>query len=305
MSGVRARAESLAYRAGAELARAIPRAPGELLTRYASRLMMASSGTRRRQVERHLQRLSDGQLRGAALQHATRSVFENYGRYWHELFRLAADGLEPLQGHVTADGLEHLDAAMAAGHGAVVAMPHLGNWDVAGAWLAARGYPITAVTEPPERSELFDWFLTTRQRLGIEVVMLGDGAVSAISRSLARNRIVCLAGDRDLTGDGIPVEFFGETTTLPGGPAVLAFRAQAPLIPAGAYYEREPVERDGLGRYRVEFRPPIPTGREGRLRDDVRRVIQDLARVLEQLIRAAPDQWLVLQPNWPSDRGIT
>ena len=105
---------------------------------------------------------------------------------------------------------------------------------------------------------------------------------------------MCLLCDRDIEGDGVEVEFFGERTTLPGGPATLALRTGATLLPVAVYFRPG---RDHLG----VVRPPVPVEREGRLRDDIARITQVLARELEALIRAAPEQWHLLQPNWPSD----
>jgi KDO2-lipid IV(A) lauroyltransferase len=102
--------------------------------------------------------------------------------------------------------------------------------------------------------------------------------------------------DRDLTGDGIEVEFFGERTTLPAGPATLALRTGAALLPTAVYFRPR-------GGHHAVVLPPIPTQREGRLRDDVARATQDLAHRFEELIRAAPEQWHLMQPNWPSDRS--
>jgi KDO2-lipid IV(A) lauroyltransferase len=91
------------------------------------------------------------------------------------------------------------------------------------------------------------------------------------------------------------VEFFGERTTLPGGPATLALRSGAPILPIAVYFE-------GDHRHAV-VKPPLDTTRQGSLRDDVQRLTQDVARALEELIRVAPEQWHLLQPNWPSDRA--
>ena len=107
---------------------------------------------------------------------------------------------------------------------------------------------------------------------------------------------MCLLCDRDLVGDGIEVEFFGERTTLPAGPATLALRTGAPLLPAAVYFGPQ-------GGHHAKVMPPVAAQREGRLRDDVERVTQDLAHRFEELIRAAPEQWHLLQPNWPSDHA--
>ena len=109
---------------------------------------------------------------------------------------------------------------------------------------------------------------------------------------------MCLLCDRDISGDGIPVRFFGEQTTLPAGPALLSLRSGAPLLPVGIYF------RPGAG-HGAQILEPLATGRQARTRDDVARVTQQLADRFEELIRAAPDQWLLMQPNWPSDRAAS
>ena len=109
---------------------------------------------------------------------------------------------------------------------------------------------------------------------------------------------MCLLSDRDIRGGGIEVEFFGEKTTMPAGPATLALRTGAPLLPTGVYFTSR---RNG---HLAVVRPPLPIERTGRLRDDVVRVTQDLAHELEDLIRRAPEQWHLMQPNWPADADL-
>jgi phosphatidylinositol dimannoside acyltransferase len=290
------RASYYAYRAGAEVARVVPDAVGEPTARGFSRLMALAMRERRRQVERNLQRATDGRLRGVALRRAVSDTFGSYGRYWFELFRLTTDMRpdELLEDRNMVDGFDHIVAGCDAGTGSILALPHVGGWDYGGAWLAVRGYPPAVVVEPVEPPELFEWFAGARRAMGMEVVPLGPEAGGAILRALRDRRVVCLLCDRDLTGDGIDVEFFGERTTLPAGPATLALRTGAPLLPAAVYF------RPHRGHHGV-VQLPVPAERQGRLRDDVARVTQELARRFEQLIRAAPEQWHLLQPNWPSD----
>jgi len=175
-------------------------------------------------------------------------------------------------------------------------LPHLGSWDFAGAWRAGRGYQVSVVAEVVEPRELFDWFVATRETLGMRVVPLSSRAGAEMLASLRNNEAICLLCDRDLTGDGVEVEFFGERTTMPGGPAMLALRSGAPLIPTGCYFLP-----DGKGEARIG--PPIPVERSGRVRDDIVRITQELAYRFEALIRDAPEHWHLLQPNWPSDRA--
>ena len=127
------------------------------------------------------------------------------------------------------------------------------------------------------------------------VVPVGSAATGAVARALRANEVVCLLCDRDIQGGGVEVEFFGERTSLPAGPATLALRTGAPVLPCAVYF-------DGASHHGV-VRPPLAVEREGRLREDVRRITQDLAHELEGLIRRAPEQWHLLQPNWPSDPG--
>ena len=202
---------------------------------------------------------------------------------------------EYLNAHVDTYGFEHIRTGLGAGKGVVLALPHLGNWDFAGAWLSAQDVRVTVVAEPLEPPELFDWFVQTRGELGMRVIPLSPTAGSEVLQALRANDAVCLLCDRDLTGDGVAVDFFGERTTLPGGPALMALRSGAPLVPVGCYFLPN-------GRHRLHIGPPIPTERMAGIRDDVTRVTQELAHRFEDLIRDAPEHWHLMQPNWPSDR---
>jgi lauroyl/myristoyl acyltransferase len=291
---VGARASYLAYRTGAELARIVPAAVAAPAARIVGRAISLGMPSRRRQVERNLRRATAGELRGLALRKAVSATFDSYTRYWLELFRLPNEADGELELEIA--GREHLARAMEQGSGAIVALPHVGGWEFAGAWLTTQGWPPIVVVEPIEPPELFEWFASTRRALGMTVVELGPEAGSTVLRALRENRMVCLLCDRDLTGDGVEVEFFDEVTTLPGGPATLALRTGAPLLPAAVYFRPE-------GGHHAVVQSPVPTHREGRLRDDVTRVTQALAHRFEELIRAAPEQWHLMQPNWPSDRA--
>ena len=196
------------------------------------------------------------------------------------------------------EGYHHLGAALEAGKGAIVALPHLGGWEWAGRWFADKGHPITVIVERLEPPELFEWFVDLRSKLGMTVVPLGPDAGTAVMKAVRANHVVCLLSDRDIQGGGPSVEFFGETTTLPGGAATLALRTGAPILPIGVYFT------DRLDGHLGYVRPPIPVEREAkRLRDDVQRITQLVAHELEILIRRAPSQWHMFQPNWPSDPG--
>lgn len=288
------RASYLAYRGAALIANAIPERIGTPLAEGIARGMAPFLPGRRHLVARNLQRATSGRLQGRALQRAVSNTFASYGRYWLELFRLPRDARVSVEARFRADGWEHIERGIAAGAGVILALPHLGGFDFAATWLAGRGVAPTVVVEPVEPVQLFEWFATVREAIGMEVVPLGPEAGPAVLRALKANRIVCLLCDRDLAGDGVAVDFFGEGTTMPGGPATLALRTGAPLIPAGVYF------RPHGGHY-GKIGPPLVVEREGRLRDDVARITQELTRRFEELIRMAPEQWHLMQPNWPSD----
>ncbi len=284
-----------AYKAAAGMARVIPQPVASAGARGLGWAAMHVAGERRAQVERNLRRV-DPSLAGAALRKKVRETFESYARYYEESFRLPGTSAADLDAGFTHEGYEHLDAALDAGKGAIMAMPHLGGWEWSGFWLTqVKGFPVTAVVERLDPPDLFDWFVGLRRSFGFEVVPLGPEAGTATARALKANHTLALLCDRDLAGNGPEVEFFGERTTLPGGPATLALRTGAPILPTAIYF-------DGPSSRHAVVLPPLDTARQGRLREDVQRVTQDLAHALETLIRRAPEQWHLLQPNWPSDR---
>lgn len=284
----------VAYRAGSAAARLLPDRLVDPLTGVLGRGAALAMSERRAQVARNLQRVCGPGLRGSALRHAVEEVFESYTRYWLESFRLPGTPPAVLDAGFSAEGFHHISDACDAGRGVILALPHLGGWEWAAFWLTAvRRLPVTAVAESLAPPELAEWFVELRRALGMDVVPLGPGAGSASVRALKANRVLCLVCDRDIEGGGVSVEFFGETTTLPGGPATLALRTGAPLVPAAVYFERS-------GHHAV-VGPPLAADRGGSFRDDVGRITQALARRLEELIRRAPTQWHLLQPNWPSD----
>ena len=285
-----------AYRAASLAAQNLP----EPVTSLAASAIGVGFGAgmrgRRTMIERHLRRV-DPSLRGTALRRAVQSAFDYYARYWVESFRLPGLSAAEVDAAFSYEGLAYVDDALSAGLGVIIALPHLGGWEWAGRWIADQGLPITVVVEPLEPPELFEWFVSFRESLGMTVVPVGSAAAAAVARALRANEVVCLLSDRDIQGGGVEVEFFGERTTLPGGPATLGLRTGAPVLPTAVYFTSQ---RDG---HHAIIRPPVPAERQGSLREDVTRITQLLARELEVLIRAAPQQWHLFQPNWPSDPG--
>jgi KDO2-lipid IV(A) lauroyltransferase len=284
------------FQAGSFLARYLPPPLTAVLARRAGASLARLQRDRRAVVARHMRRVLGPEASNDAVHAAVDGAFESYAAYWLESFRLPSLSAATVAAGLETDGYDdHLLGALAAGTGVILALPHLGGWEWAGRWVADQGHPITVVVEPLQPPELFEWFAGLRASLGMTVVPLGPAAGRAVLRALRANEVVCLLSDRDLGGDGIPVTFFGETTRLPAGPAVLSMRTGAPVLPTAVYFTGD---RDGhLGL----LRPPIAVGRSKDRRDDVIRFTQALAVELEGLIRRAPEQWHLFQPNWPSD----
>jgi KDO2-lipid IV(A) lauroyltransferase len=274
--------------------------PGPIAGATASMMGFGASvanAERRAMIQRHLRRVNP-KVSSAVLRVQTQGAFDSYARYYVESFKLPTMSKRSVERGFTKEGYQHIVDGLAEGNGVILALPHLGGWEWAGRWMTDQGHRLTVVVEPLEPPELFQWFVDLRQSLGMTVVPLGDGAATAVMKALKANEVVCLLCDRDLERNGVEVEFFGERTTLPAGPAMLGLRTGAPVLPTGVYFTPR------YNGHHAIVRPPVPATRlGGGLRDDVARVTQSLARELEFLIRRAPEQWHLFQPNWPSDPG--
>ncbi len=253
--------------------------------------------SKRSMVQRHMRRALGPDVSDLAVRSAAHHAFESYARYWVESFRLPQLSAERVRSGLDVTGWEHIQAGLDAGNGVIVLLAHLGGWEWAGRWVADRGIPITVVVEPVQPPEMFEWFRSLRTELGMNVVPLGPTVGTEVLAALKANHIVCLLADRDLEGNGLEVEFFGERTRLPAGPATLAVRTGAPIVPVGVYFKRGTDAHDGI------IRPAIDCTRQGKLREDIGRITQLVANELEVTIRHAPEQWHLFQPNWPSDPG--
>jgi KDO2-lipid IV(A) lauroyltransferase len=218
--------------------------------------------------------------------------FKSYGQYWAEGAKLPAIAKETIDDRFRiAEGLEHLLAAQERGKGIIIALPHVGSWEWGGSYLNSLGLGMTAVAEELNPPELFAWFKEKRESIGIRIEPLNEHAGSVLLSTLRAGGVVGLLCDRDIQGNGIEVEFFGERVTVPAGPATLALRTGATLVAAACY--------SGPGRdHFAVVTPPVDSERTGKLREDVARVTQLVAHELEGLIRRAPEQWHVLEDRF-------
>ncbi|WP_408066144.1 phosphatidylinositol mannoside acyltransferase [[Mycobacterium] zoologicum] len=227
-----------------------------------------------------------------------RESLASYGRYWREAFRLPAMDHAAVAARVdeTVVGADNVDAALEAGRGAVLALPHSGNWDMAGVWLAQTHGGFTTVAERLKPESLYRRFLAFREGLGFEVLPLSGGPrppFEVLAERLTANRLVCLMADRDLTRNGVPVDFFGEQTRLPAGPAKLAIQTGAALLPTHTWFDG-----DGWG---LRIGPPLDCRGRGDVAERVEAITQALADTFAAGIAAHPADWHMLQPQWVAD----
>ncbi len=267
------------------------RRSGEAVGKLAWRL----ARSRRRLVERHLGRVVGGDGDVVEL---GKAMFASYGRYWAEVFWTRPRRKAQIVAGCTVEGEELIHQAVAKGAGIVLALPHMGNWESAGAKAEAIGIPVLAAAEGLSNEKIVDWFVAVRRDLGIETVIMGKGSVTAsLARRLKEGGTIALLSDRDVSGRGVAVELFGEETTIPAGPVALAERTGAVLLPVGCYFVAG-------GGHRFVVKPPLELPTTGSREARVAAGTQAFATVLEDLIREAPQDWHLFVPNWPSDREV-
>lgn len=289
---VRERVAYAVYASAERAAIGLPEPIGRRLFELAGAAAFHAAPGARRVVASNLATVLGTAPGSALLREATREAFRSYARYWYDAFHVRALSDEEFMRRMRVEGRENLARAMTEGRGAIVALPHLGNWDAAGKWVHLSGWKITAVAELLRPEALFQLFVRHRKALGLGIVPLHDA--TSVGRELARllgeNEVIALVADRDLKGTGVEVEMFGATRRMPAGPALLALAAGVPLLPC-AVYDTE----DG---WAIVINPPLEIDRTDHLRSDVTALTSRLASEFERAIAAAPTQWHMFQPAW-------
>ncbi|MGH8945894.1 MAG: phosphatidylinositol mannoside acyltransferase [Acidimicrobiia bacterium] len=282
----------LALRFGLGILGWLPAGGARRLGRWAGRAWHLLDRGRREMARRHMARILGP---GGDPVAAARGVMESYGRYFAEALWVDASRVPEIMATTEVEGLDLLLEARDAGAGMIIGLPHMGNWEVAAPVVVTRDIEIVAVAERLPNQRITNWFTAMRAEFGIEIV-LATGRADVMRRlesALHANKAVALLSDRDIKGRGVEVEFFGEKTTLPPGPALLAIRTGAPLFPVATYFTD-----DG---YRAVIRPALDPPPDGSRSERVSVLTQSLADALEELITEAPTQWHLVVPNWPSD----
>jgi lauroyl/myristoyl acyltransferase len=220
----------------------------------------------------------------------------SYMRYWMESFRLPSWSKDRMASGFVPEDVHHLMDGLASGRGVVLALPHMGNYDLAGAWVTTKlDTPFTTVAERLKPETLYDRFVAYRESLGMEVLPhVGGSAFGTLARRLRAGGLVCLVADRDLSASGVEVKFFGETTRMPAGPAMLAQQTGALLLPVTLWYDDSPIMK---GR----VHPPIEVPETGDRASKTSSMTQALADAFATGIADHPEDWHMLQRLWLAD----
>jgi KDO2-lipid IV(A) lauroyltransferase len=280
----------LGYATGWWLVRAMPEVAAR--SAFDAGALYASRGGGPEQLRKNLARVL-GVTAAEVPGDLIRASLASYARYWREAFRLPSMDHQVLARRLddAVIGAEHVAAALDAGRGAVLALPHSGNWDMAGVWLTNTHGRFATVAERLKPESLYKRFLEYRESLGFEVLPLTGGPrppFDVLTERLRGNGLVCLMSDRDLTKSGVAVDLFGEPTMLPAGPAKLALATGAALLPAHTHYEADLTV--------IDIGPGLDTSS-----GDVPTITAALADHFGNNIAAHPADWHMMQPQWLAD----
>lgn len=284
------RATDLGYAAGWRVVRALPERMATALF-DAGADFAARRGGGPQQLRRNLARVL-GVPPEQVPDELLRDSLRSYARYWREAFRLPSMDLVATAAEIdsSVQGQEYLDKAMAEGRGVILALPHSGNWDMAGVWCTQNWGGLSTVAERLKPESLYQRFVDYRESLGFEIFPLSGGEqppFGELAKRLRENKVVCLLGERDLAAKGVPVTFFGEPTRMPAGPAKLAIETGAALLPVHCWFV------DGGWGFSIDPPVDVSVGIDG--------ATQALADRYAANIAAHPADWHMLQPLWLND----
>jgi KDO2-lipid IV(A) lauroyltransferase len=217
--------------------------------------------------------------------------FRNHAKAYADLMQLPNARVEAIRPRLKVEGWEHLEEARSHGKGVLVVSCHMGSYEVVAAIWSATLAPVSFFAEELEPRALFEWYRETRARLGISVLTLDHGGIRKVLEALRDQEMVITAIDRDITGTGHVMPFFGRPAPIPLGPAAIALRLGTPLLPVCVY--RLPDDT-----YVAEGAPLIYAESTGDSRADQVRATEGVLRRIEQFIQAHPEQWHVPHRIW-------
>ncbi|MEV6160830.1 phosphatidylinositol mannoside acyltransferase [Streptomyces sp. NPDC052052] len=294
-SGLRDRLADGLYGLGWAAVKKLPEPAARSLFRTIADQAWKKRGKGVLRLEANLARVVPGasEARLAAL---SRAGMRSYMRYWMESFRLPTWSPDRIKASIDVTDVHLLTDGLATGRGVILALPHLGNWDLAGAWVTTDlKVPFTTVAERLRPESLYDRFVAYREGLGMEVLPHSGGAAfGTLARRLRAGGLVCLVADRDLSASGVEVTFFGDRARMPAGPALLAQQTGALLLPVTLAYDDTPVMK-------ARVHPPVEVPGTGSRREKTSSMTQALADAFAIGIAEHPEDWHMLQRLWSDD----
>lgn len=278
----------LAYIAGWKLVSVLPEKWAYGLFDFLAKKMYSKNGKSVRRLRTNLSVVKPS-LDSAELEELVQQGLSSYLRYWCDTFRIHTWNIDRVRASVTTSDAELLLNPMRDGRGVIIALPHSGNWDHAGAYFCAEGVPLVTVAEVLKPEKLFKKFLWFREKMGFEVLGLDSRAFITLVKRAREKRLIALVADRDLSDSGVPVTFFGRTAKMPAGPAILAVKEGLPLVVAHVSYTKTGIH--------IDFHP-IDVPQVGEEEERVKATVQAIATQFEVGIAAHPQDWHMLQRIW-------
>jgi KDO2-lipid IV(A) lauroyltransferase len=277
-----------AYIAAWKILRALPENVAYALFDRGAKLLVNRNGKSVQRLRKNLVRVKP-ELSELQMKNLLREGMSSYMRYWCDTFRFPNWDKERINSTVTVTREELLLDGIKSGRGVIVALPHAGNWDHAGAYFCLKGIHLVTVAERLKPERLFNEFLRYRQAMGMEVLPLDSSSMVTLSQRLREGHLIALVADRDLSKSGIDVEFFGGPARMPAGPAVLALKTEAILLTAFVNYTSKGIH--------ITF-DEIAIPDSGSQEEKVSTLVQKSAKNFEDGIRKYPQDWHMLQRIW-------
>ncbi|MEU2669619.1 phosphatidylinositol mannoside acyltransferase [Streptomyces sp. NPDC007164] len=294
-NGLRDRLTDGLYGLGWSAVKKLPEPVARALFRTIADQVWKRRGKSVLRLESNLARVVPGASQ-ARLAELSRAGMRSYMRYWMESFRLPTWSPARIKASIEVTDAHRLTDGLDAGRGVILALPHLGNWDLAGAWVTTDlKVPFTTVAERLKPETLYDRFVAYREGLGMEVLPHSGGAAfGTLARRLRAGGLVCLVADRDLSASGVEVTFFGNTARMPAGPALLAQQTGALLLPVTLSYDDTPVMK-------ARIHAPVELPESGDRTGKTSSMTQALADAFAVGIADHPEDWHMLQRLWLDD----
>jgi len=229
------------------------------------------------------------------LEELTKDGMRSYLRYWFDTFRLNKWSKSRIIETTFVVRENLLRDPIETKEGCIIALPHAGNWDHAAAYFCSTGIPITAVVEKLKPEAIFKKFLAYRQSIGIEAISHKEKTIPILMERLNQGKLVALVADRDMSRNGIEVNFLGGSAKMPPGPAVLAIKTGSPLVTAYIRYLNKGIE--------ITFDETIKLPVTGSEEEQIKIVTQSMADNFAKRIKDSPVDWHMLQRIWVDEEN--